>query len=201
PASDSDVTKPYDNIVNDVAFGPGGQILANVAWRSGAAYNGFYLSTGGAPGSFVKTPLAGQVDNADVGNAEFATSGDRHYMILERPSGLVDGSNSALAGIFTATALTGPWTRVADTEKLRLSGSALQTPDYKPGVQAWYNNFVEIDPADPRHVFVGIEEVYETEDGGATWKTIGPYWNFPFPCYDATKPDGGCPATTHPDQH
>jgi hypothetical protein len=201
PASDNDITKPYDNIVNDVAFGPGRQILANAAWRSGAPYNGFYLSTGGAPGSFVKTPLTGQVDNADVGNAEFATSGDRHYMILERPSGLVDGSNSALAGIFTATALTGPWTRIADTEKLRLSGSALQTPDYKPGVQAWYNNFVEIDPADPRHVFVGIEEVYETEDGGATWKTIGPYWNFPFPCYDATKPDGGCPATTHPDQH
>ena len=48
PASDGDVTKPYDNIVNDVLIQPrtgGRTVLANAAWRSGAAYNGFYLST------------------------------------------------------------------------------------------------------------------------------------------------------------
>ena len=68
-------------------------------------------------------------------------------------------------------------------------------------MQAWYNNFVEVDPGDPRHFYVGLEEVYETEDGGATWKTIGPYWNFGFDCFDPALPDGGCPSTTHPDQH
>jgi hypothetical protein len=45
-----------------------------------------------------------------------------------------------------------------------------------------------------------VPAVYETEDGGATWKTIGPYWNFGFDCFDPSVPDGGCPPTTHPDQ-
>ena len=202
PASDTDITKPYDNIVNDVAVQPGtnGQVLmANAAWRSGAAYNGFYLSTtGGGPGSFVKTPLTGDVNNADVGNAEFSVSpdGSRYAMVLEAPSIV------ALQGVFTSSSLLGPWTLVADSLKLENSGSAIGADQgYPPGVQAWYNNFIEIDAANPNHVFLGLEEVYETEDGGATWKTIGPYWNFGFDCFDPSQPNGGCPATTHPDQH
>ena len=91
--------------------------------------------------------------------------------------------------------------KIADSDKLKNCGSALQTSDYLPGVQAWYNNFIEVDPGNARHVYLGLEEVYETEDGGATWKTVGPYWNFGFPCFDASEPDGGCPRTTHADQH
>ena len=40
-----DLQSPYNNICNDVAIQPGsgGQhVLANCAWRDGAAYNGFY---------------------------------------------------------------------------------------------------------------------------------------------------------------
>jgi hypothetical protein len=40
----------YNNICNDVAIQPnrGGQhVLANCAWRDGAAYNGFYYSVDG----------------------------------------------------------------------------------------------------------------------------------------------------------
>jgi len=206
PASDSDITKPYDNIVNDVLIPPadrGRTVLANAAWRSGAAYNGYYQSAaGGAPGSFTRTPLAG-IDDADIGNAEFAVSrdGGRFYLVQESPAGLAAGA-SALKGVFTATAVLGPWTLVADSVKLENSGSAIGVDQaYPVGVQAWYNNFVEVDPGDPRHFYVGLEEVYETEDGGATWKTIGPYWNFGFDCFDPAQPGGGCPATTHPDQH
>ena len=46
----TDVDENYRDIANDVAVQPGtgGKvILANVAWRSGAAYNGFYLSRDG----------------------------------------------------------------------------------------------------------------------------------------------------------
>ena len=206
PASDSDITTPYDNIINDVLIPPrdhGRTVLANAAWRSGAAYNGYYLSTaGGAPGSFTRTPLAG-IDDTDIGNAEFATSrdGGHFYVVQESPAGLAAGS-SALKGVFTATNLLGPWTLVADSIKLENSGSAIGfDQNYPVGVQAWYNNFVEVDPGNPQHFYVGLEEVYETEDGGATWKTIGPYWNFGFDCSDLTQPDGGCPPTTHPDQH
>ena len=38
---------------------------------------------------------------------------------------------------------------------------------YGPGVQAWYNNFIQVDPANADHVWVGLEEVYETKDGGS----------------------------------
>jgi hypothetical protein len=210
PASDTDITKPYDNIINDVLIEPGtrgGVVLANAAWRSGAAYNGFYLSAnGGQPGSFTKVSLTGEVNNADVGNAEFATAADgsKRYMVLESPAGLAAG-RSALAGVFANSGAgpLGPWTKVADSPKLMASGSALLAfgDSYPVGIQAWYNNYVEVDPANPNHVYVGLEEIFETTDGGATWTTPGPYWNFPFPCYDPSKPDAGCPGTTHPDQH
>ncbi len=208
PASDTDVTKPYDNIVNDVLVQPrtrGRTVLINAAWRSGAAYNGYYLSTtGGAPGSFTRVNLGGDINNADVGNAEFSASPDgKHlYLVQSSPAGLAAGQ-SALAGAFHSTSgVLGPWVRVADSVKLENSGSAIGADQgYPPGIQAWYNNFIEVDPADPRHVYLGLEEVYETEDGGATWKTVGPYWNVGFACYDPAVPSGGCPSTTHPDQH
>ncbi|HEX8029965.1 MAG TPA: hypothetical protein VF491_15940, partial [Vicinamibacterales bacterium] len=72
---------------------------------------------------------------------------------------------------------------------------------YRPGIQAWYNQFLDVDPADPNHVFVGLEEVYETDDGGGHWRTIGPYWNFDFPCWSVDPARNTCPATTHSDQH
>lgn len=207
PASDSDITTPYNNIINDVLIPPGGggTVLANVAWRSGAAYNGFYLSTvGGGPGTFVKTPVTGDINNADIGNGEFSISGDGQtfYLVLESPAGLVSGG-SALSGVYAATGnVLGPWTRIADSVEFENSGSAIGVSQgYPPGIQAWYNNFIEVDPTDSQHVYVGLEEVYETENGGATWKTVGPYWNFGFPCFDPSVPSGGCPATTHPDQH
>ena len=80
-----------------------------------------------------------------------------------------------------------PDRRLDQVGELRLGASA-STRDYPAGVQAWYNNFVEVDPGNPQHVYVGLEEVYETEDGGATWKTIGPYWNFGFDCFDPSSP-------------
>ncbi len=207
PASDTDITKPYDNIVNDVLIPPadhGQVVLANVAWRSGAAYNGFYLSsTGGAAGSFVKTPLTGDIDNSDVGNAEFSVSGDggRLVMVLESPAGIAAG-RSGLHGVFTSTTATGPWSRIADSTTLENSGSAIGAAmNYPVGVQAWYNNFIDVDPTNANHIYVGLEEIYETEDAGVTWKTIGPYWNFGFDCFDPSVPSGGCPSTTHPDQH
>ncbi|HYN94795.1 MAG TPA: glycosyl hydrolase [Pilimelia sp.] len=208
PASDADITRPYDNIVNDVLIVPGSRgraVLANAAWRSGAAYNGYYLSTdGGRPGTFARTALAGDINNADVGNAEFAHSrdGSHLYLVQGSPAGLAAGRTS-LAGVFRSTGgLTGPWTLIADSAELEASGSAIGVEqEYPVGVQAWYNNFIEVDPGNPRHVYVGLEEVYETPDSGTSWQTIGPYWNLGFDCYDRTVPTGGCPATPHPDQH
>ncbi len=49
--------------------------------------------------------------------------------------------------------MAGPWTLIADYRKLGNSGSAQKTNNegkgYGPGVQAWYNNFIDVDPANP----------------------------------------------------
>jgi hypothetical protein len=116
-----------------------------------------------------------------------------------------------LDGVYVSSngALGGPWTRIATSDKLASGGSALAKQfgiGYRPGIQSWYNQFLLVDPNDPNHVFLGLEEVFETKDGGNHWSTIGPYWNFYFSCWTPDSlypPDGskGCPQTTHPDQH
>jgi hypothetical protein len=60
-----------------------------------------------------------------------------------------------------------------------------------------------VDPNNADHVYAGLEEVFETTDGGANWSAVGPYWNFYFPCWsiDPSKQTGDCEPTTHPDQH
>ena len=98
----------------------------------------------------------------------------------------------------------GPWNRIADSGKLQASGSALSGGagvNYRPGMQAWYNNFIPAEPGNPDHVWLGLEEVYETKDGGSDWTTPGPYWNFGFKCWAITDAENTCPQTTHPDQH
>ena len=75
-------TSPYDNICNDVAVSPnlGGQrVIANCAWRGGAAYNGFYVSNDGG-NSFAKVNPTGALNPQDIGNTEFAYSSDGTHL-------------------------------------------------------------------------------------------------------------------------
>jgi hypothetical protein len=122
----------------------------------------------------------------------------------------VQSGNSVLAGIFESPSgdATGPWSQIADYKKLENSGSALKqgypgsgNNGYSPGVQAWYNNFITVDPADSSHVYVGLEEVYETRNGGTSWNTIAPYWNFGFACFNVDPAKDTCGPAPHSDQH
>jgi photosystem II stability/assembly factor-like uncharacterized protein len=209
-----DQASPYAGIVNDVAVRPGTagrEIVANAAWRGYAPYNGFYVSTNGGS-TFAKVNPQGAIVAKNVGNAELAYSADgkKLYTVVEDTqlylTGVQNGT-SVLMGVFASNngSVLGPWTNVASYKKLAASGSALKTNSanrgYGPGVQAWYNNFIAVDPNNANHVFVGLEEVFETRDGGSTWKTIGPYWNFGFDCWDISESSNTCPDTTHSDQH
>ena len=120
--------------------------------------------------------------------------------------------NTLLDGIYVSNTgdPAGPWNRIADSTKLANSGSALKQSiggkGYGPGVQAWYNQFLAVDPTNADHVYAGLEEVYETQNAGASWTTTGPYWNFYFSCWrpDSLYPPNGnvgCPQSTHSDQH
>ena len=212
PAADTDITQPYGNIVNDVATDAKGGVLANAAWRSGAAYNGFYYSATGAAGSFRQINPQGALGTTDVGNTEFAWGTDAAgtkkvlYAVVESPRKLNHSPQTVLNGVFRSSSgtLAGPWNRIADSGKLQSSGSALSGSNgtfYRPGIQAWYNNFIATEPGHPGHLWLGLEEVYETTNGGSNWTTPGPYWNFGLPCWAISDADNKCSPTTHSDQH
>lgn len=211
----------YKNIVNDIAIDPknANHIIAAIGWRSGDTYNGFYESNDNAV-SWAKINPQGGIDASDIGYVNFAFSknGDKLYAINQSPKLLNKATgtvNSYLDGIYVSNSgnPAGPWSKIAESTKLANSGSALKQAvsgkGYGPGIQAWYNQFIIVDPNDANHVYAGLEEVYETKDGGANWSTVGPYWNFSFSCWNQNilyPPNGasganGCPLTTHSDQH
>ena len=203
-----DLQSPYNNICNDVAIQPntGGEIvIANCAWRGGADYNGFYLSTDGGA-TFQKTNPKGGLNPQDVGRSQFAYSADGRelYATVESIVHYTNTLNTTLSGVYRSPGgnVSGPWNKVATSQNLASSGSALKLyRGYRPGVQAWYNQAVAVDPADANHVYVLLEEVYESLDAGHSWRTIGPYWNFEFPCWSIFDSSNTCSDTTHADQH
>ncbi|MGW3209833.1 glycosyl hydrolase [Streptomyces sp. NPDC001135] len=202
-----DPDAPYKNIANDIAIDPKdpAKVVLAVGWRGGDDYNGFYTRVNGAWTRITSGLGDLPADADDVGNVTFARSADgsRYYAIDQSPKQLSTNPDSGLEGIYASGSPAGPWTKIADYKGLAADNSALTTAGYMPGVQAWYNQFLAVDPADPQHVYAGLEEVYETKDGGANWSTVGPYWNFTFPCWsiDPAKQTGDCHQTTHSDQH
>ncbi|MFF4014098.1 glycosyl hydrolase [Streptomyces sp. NPDC001843] len=199
----------YKNIANDIAIDPKdpSKVVLAVGWRSGDDYNGFYTKVKGAWTRITSGLGDLPADPDDVGNVTFARSADgsRYYAVDQSPEQLNTDPDSGLEGIYVSKSgsPTGPWTKIADYKGLAADNSALTTAGYMPGVQAWYNQFLAVDPANAEHVYAGLEEVYETKDGGGTWSTVGPYWNFPFPCWsiDPARQTGSCSQTTHSDQH
>ena len=202
---------PYGlSIVNDVVVRPGtnGQyIVANMSWRNGTAYDGFYVSTDGGS-TFRQVSTLGAIVDSDIGSTSFAYSADgaKLYAVVESPfqiTHFTQSGGTTLQGVFVSPSgsASGPWNKIAESRKLATSGSALYNyfRGFNPGVQAWYNRFIGVDPLDSEHVYLGLEEVFETQDGGNSWFAIGPYWNFGLPC-SAGGLDA-CPKTTHPDQH
>ena len=204
----------YKNIVNDVAGDPRNpkHVVVASAWRSGDSYNGFYETADYTAGGWTKVNPTGAMPADDIGYVTFAFSADggKLYAINQSPALLnkpVGNVNSYLDGIYVSNTgnPAGPWNKIADSSKLGNSGSALKQTvigkGYGPGIQAWYNQFLTVDPANPNHLWAGLEEVYESTDAGATWKTVGPYWNFNFSCWNIHDAQNTCNKTTHSDQH
>jgi hypothetical protein len=206
---------PYrTSFITDVTFQPGTGghvVLAALGWRGGTlpsdlAYNGFYVSSDwGKPGTFHRITPTGDINVHDIGRTTFAAGRGRIYAIIESPSKLANPSSSDgftnLLGVFVSKSgnPAGPWTLVADAAKLAHSGSVEPALGQFPGAQTWYNQYVAVDPHNPLHVYVGLEEVYESTNGGQTWTTIAPYIDSPLPCFHGSPSD--CPPTAHSDQH
>ncbi|MEU8034249.1 glycosyl hydrolase, partial [Streptomyces sp. NPDC049099] len=206
----------YADIANDIAVQPGTggtKLLANVAWRSGADYNGFYYSDD-AGTTWKRANPTGAINPAEIGNAAFAyaADGSRLYVSMESPKLLNKSSGSGvysvLAGVYVSQSgnASGSFKQIATSSSLSASGSAMKINEigsgYQPGSQAWYDQVVAVDPSDPNHVYLGLEEMFESRDGGATWKTIGRYWNFGMPCFSYDPAANSCDGDVmHSDQH
>ncbi|HEY3535043.1 MAG TPA: hypothetical protein VGK60_05710 [Pedococcus sp.] len=199
----------YKNIVNDIAVDPKNpkHVVAAIGWRSGDTYNGFYetndFTQGPSSWHKLSVVLGGIANSTDVGYTTFAFSktGDRLYAMVQQPSKIA--GSSSLAGIYVSKtgSPSGPWNQIASQQQLHNSGSALDKKGYGVGVQAWYNQFLQVDPANHDHVWAGLEEVFETSDAGSHWSAVSPYWNFYFPCWNISDAKNTCPLAGHPDQH
>jgi hypothetical protein len=200
----------WDMITDVVALPGSGHLLAAAGWRGGEPTNGLYESLDGG-NSFTYLPNPnGFVPAAQTGRVSLAVSTDGGTLaaIVQSASTFVkpNASGSILAGVYESTdGANGPWNQIASPGKLSSSGSSQARSamrGYKPGVQAWYNQFLAIDPADANHIYLGLEEVYETTNGGSSWNTIAPYWNLTLPCFAYTPFEGTCNHNgAHSDQH
>jgi hypothetical protein len=215
PSDGNNFNLVVGNMITDVVVRPGTggrQVVAVAGWRGGAATNGLYVSNdSGSHFSFLANPQ-GWVPATDEGRTTLAYSatGDRAYAVVQSPQLLNVGTNgnTVLQGVYESANgdPAGPWTKIADSSKLASSGSAQFIPKigtgFQPGIQAWYNQFLAVDPGNKDHLYLGLEEVYETQNSGASWNTIGRYWNFGFPCFSYSPFEGTCNhSQAHSDQH
>ena len=147
------------SFITDVAVQPGTHgktVLAVLGWRGGTPYNGFYLSTtGGGAGSF-------QQDHADRRHRR-RRHRPHHARLFRgripavrasssRPKLLNAGEDTVLQGVFVSANgdPAGPYTKIAGSDSLGNSGSALQDlPGYHVGIQAWYNQALARRPGRP----------------------------------------------------
>ncbi len=112
-----------------------------------------------------------------------------------------DGVATVLDGMYASYNFGQTWTKIMDFSQLKEPGtnsSIGSQVGYGPGIQAWYNLWVEADPTatdptthDPTRVLFGLEEIWENNPVlGSTaltapfatqppdsWSVIGRYWN------------------------
>ncbi len=155
-------TNTFGNFVSDVIGldGDGSRLLAAIGWRGGAPSNGLYLSNNrgmdwtalGSPAGFAPQERLGRMTLAQAPSARqhlYAIVQDAEYFNAGGPNGTV------LNGVYRSTkGPKGPWELVVDSAELEADpGSAMDRDKigegFGPGVQAWYNQHIEVDPSDP----------------------------------------------------
>ena len=224
-----------------------------------APQNGIYISATGLPTSFTYSPGTGFASKTVDGRtalaiahgagqntgAVFALVEDAQKFngcpeVLDQSppacNGTVTGLGLAtvLDGLYASYDFGATWTKVMDSTELVYpgTGSALfGQAAYNPGVQAWYNLNVDVDPTatdatgNPKRLIFGLEEVWENNlnypgvnplttsyhlqpqmPGNEPWRVIGRYWNacgaVNAPACNPDLHNNPIPGTTtHPDQH
>jgi hypothetical protein len=178
-----------------VGWRAGGKL--NAQGQPQSPRNGLYTSDTGAPGSFTFLGgPAGFAEQARIGRTSLSVANgpaqDHDYVIalvqdadkfnkartavggVPEPGELATTvpGNTVLNGLYGSPDFGKSWTRLADSAQLAApgSGTALvgaNTATYAPGIQSWYNNWVEVDPTSgsspngaPARIAFGLEEVW-----------------------------------------
>ncbi len=213
--------------------------------------NGFYRSDTGDPDSFDKLQNEDNFGGLErIGRVELglATGPKQDHNFLyaivedarrfnggpptidapESGTGLATG-NTVLNGIYVSSNFGATWTLMESADALandQASGSALnvtgRTFNFSPGIQSWYNEWIEPDPTSqtsagvPTRLAFGIEEIWQNDNvgqpqnGPTRFKVVGPYFSGET-CLFLSTGQPVCPTTagnpttaaktTHPDQH
>ena len=205
----------FDSFVTGVqwTYQTGRSMIAAVGYRGGRSTNGIYSSSdNGTTWTFLGSQ-SGFDAQSDLGRIALATTPGQNGLVYAAVQSVTlfntPGAPTVFKGVYKSTnGAAGPWTEVESADQMAQNPTSALTPahagpGYQPGIQAWYNLYVSIDPTNPQDVMVGLEEVWNSRDGGSTWNVIGRYWDF---CATPDQPwcyTGGAPShyTTHPDQH
>ena len=214
--------------------------------------NGVYRSSTGNPGTFRKLAASGFAAQSAIGRTELGQTvgpGQDHdllYAIVQDANLLNNGGvagidvpegtsppvgSTVLNGLYVSKDFGTSWTRLASGTQLAAdptSGSALvgtgQATGYQPGVQGWYNLWVQPDPTRttaagvPTRLAFGLEEIWSNElpqagqplDGSTPvkFRVVGKYFGGNS-CLLLSAGLPACPgdreptddnSTTHPDQ-
>ena len=214
--------------------------------------NGVYRSATGGVGTFTKLSLTGFASQSAIGRTELGQTrgpGQDHdvlYAIVQDANLLNNGGvggidvpegtsppvgSTVLNGLYVSTDFGKAWTRLASGTELALdptTGSALvgtgTATGYQPGVQGWYNLWIQPDPSRataegiPTRLAFGLEEVWANDaaqagiplDGSvpAKFRVVGKYFGGSS-CLLLSAGLPACPgdreptddnSTTHPDQ-
>lgn len=213
--------------------------------------NGIYTSPTGAAGSFTKvsSPFVGQGPDGRIELGAAVGPQQNHdylYAIVQDATVLQGGAEvggidvpggtgapsvatTYLKGIYSSSDFGKTWKLMTNPTALMspTSGSSLnpgyscEAGQYCPGVQAWYNEWIEPDPTRanssgvPTRLVFGIEEIWENRladqgvgaEGPTEFKVIGSYTGGTS-CVGLILAFPACPTaagfgsvTTHPDHH
>lgn len=214
--------------------------------------NGVYRSTSGRPGTFKKLDAPGFAAQDAIGRVELGNAvgpqqdHDVLYALVQDANLLNKGGvvgidapegqkpplgSTVLNGLYVSTDFGTSWTRLASGTQLAAdpaTGSALvgtgTATGYQPGVQGWYNLWVQPDPTRqtasgvPTRLAFGLEEIWSNEatpvpvplDGSVPvhFRVVGKYFGGSS-CLLLSAGLPACPGdreptddnqTTHPDQ-
>ena len=142
-------------------------------------YNGFYVGTGAA-GSFHRITPTGDINPTTIGRTTLQQLG---RLAVRRRAGHATGDLRGQGAFVSQSGNpAGPWTRIADVDKLADSDSALERrldrPRTSPASRPTTTSTSWPTRTTARTCTWGSRRSTSPPTAGATWNTVGPYWNF-----------------------